>query len=148
MTGARLIRRTLSQGNFFLSLPYAMIDHAPKIQYRIEKQNAFDPTYIHRREPYHLDTITLKTPISPTDYRTLYAFLIADGTQYYIEFETDSVLRQFPLFFTQLPACPDDLHEYPAEITLTMESRYTDPLSIINFDIVALGAFHESFTTT
>lgn len=145
MNGVRLIRRTQSSGNFFYLLPYCMVEHQPKVQYRIDKANAFNPTILHRREPYHVDTITLKTPITPTDYRSLYAFLLAESLTYYVEFETDGVLRQYPVVFSQLPACPDDLHEYPAEISLVAESRYVDPLSIINFDLMVLADTHESF---
>jgi hypothetical protein len=145
MNGIRLIRRTLSSGNFFYSLPDCMIDYQPKIEYKINKTNAFDPTILHRRSPYHVDTLSLKTPITPTLYRSLYAFLIAETLTLYVEFTLDGVLRQYSITLTQLPACPDDLHEYPAEISLVAESRYTDPLTIINFDLVALMDTQQSY---
>lgn len=145
MNGCRLIDRRTTGEIEFLSLPAAMIDYSPKKAYRVEKQNAFDPTYIHRREPYHYDEISITSPVTPAEYLALYAFLtLADASQYYVEYTSNGINKQFPVTITELPACPDDLHEYPSIIKLKMVSRYITTPGYINFDTVMMADDQEN----
>ncbi len=49
MSGFRMIRVDNS-GHSIYTCEEAVIEYAPKLKYRIEKKNAFDPTILHQRE--------------------------------------------------------------------------------------------------
>lgn len=135
MTGIRLICRTLTEGNLFLSLTHAMVKYSPNLKYRLEKKNAYDPTYTHRREPYHHDGFNIDVCLDPVGYAQLYAYLQNIG-DFYLEYSSNSVMKQFPVEITQMPVCPDDLHEHPAMTSIAFQSLYVGTLPFINFDII------------
>lgn len=140
VTGIRLIVRTLAAGNVILSLPHAMVDFKPKVKYKYEKANAFDPTYIHRREPYHVDEFALASPVTSAEYGALYDYLNRDDAlQYYLEYRSNGVLKQFPVDISDFPECPDDLHEHPATVKFSAVSRYVGNPGFVNFDGFAIA---------
>lgn len=147
MNGARLVCRMLSGEVVFMALPDAMVQYAPSLLYRVEKQNAFDPTYTHRREPYHRDEFTVDSPVSPSLYQQVYDFLLLGGA-YYLEYTSNAALRQFPVVIQGLPKCPDDLHEYPAVIQLRFVAMYVNTPGVINWMTLMLSDFYETVVTT
>lgn len=118
------------------SYPDAKIDYQPGVKYRVDKDNAFDSSIIHRRGAYCVDRITVMSPITPALYDNVYAMLLRDVPTY-IEFYRNNVRKQFKITsIVDLPTCPDDLNEYPDLIKFTVESRYTLPQSIVNFTYI------------
>ncbi|MDP3113676.1 MAG: hypothetical protein Q8M98_02770 [Candidatus Cloacimonadaceae bacterium] len=134
MKGFRMIRT--GSGNSFYACTNGQVEYVPKLKYRIEKKNAYDPTFIHQREPYREDVINLEAVLRPEEYSAFLYFLTIPG-KFYIEFTMfGTLVRQFPVTITQLPKMPDDLHEYPEKIKVSLESRYTGELTFINFDYI------------
>ncbi|MDP2173455.1 MAG: hypothetical protein Q8J62_06745 [Candidatus Cloacimonadaceae bacterium] len=134
MKGFRMIRT--GSGNSFYTCENGQVEYVPKLKYRIEKKNAYDPAILHQREPYREDTINIEAVLRPEEYSAFLYFLTQPG-KFYIEFTWYSTqIRQFPVTVAQLPKMPDDLHEYPEKIKVTLESRYTGELTNINFDYI------------
>ncbi len=133
MNGWRMIR--VSSGNSVYACERGTVEYSPKLKYRIEKKNAFDPAYIHRREPYREDEFTLEAPLLPEFYASLLYFLTQPGS-FYLEFDHAGARKQFPVTIDSLPRCADDLHEYRDAVKFTLESRYTGTPTAINFDII------------
>ncbi|MDP3114060.1 MAG: hypothetical protein Q8M98_04705 [Candidatus Cloacimonadaceae bacterium] len=134
MKGFRMIRT--GSGNSFYTCENGQVEYVPKLKYRIEKKNAFNPVILHQREPYREDAINIEAVLRPEEYSAFLYFLTIPG-KFYIEFTWYSTLiRQFPVTVTQLPKMPDDLHEYPEKIKVSLESRYTGELAFINFDYI------------
>lgn len=122
-----------------------MITVKPVLKHRIEKANAFDPTIIHRRFPYHEDEFTLEGPCSPEKYHELIAFLNTDGALYLL-YESAGVIMQYRIEVSALPSCPDDLHEHPDMISYTVVSRYINYDPVIDEEIQTLTEFDETIT--
>lgn len=149
VTGFRLIARTVAAGNVFCELPHGMVDYEPKRKYKYEKANAFDPTYIHRREPYHVDNFGLSSPLTSAEYTALDTFLNrTDVLQLYLEYKSAGALKQFPVDISDLPQCPDDLHEHPAVVKFSAVSRYVGSPGYVNFDGFSMADDNESVITT
>jgi len=135
MIGFRMIRT--GNGNSYYSCENGQVEYVPKLKYRIEKKNAFDPTILHQREPYREDTINIEAILYPEEYNAFLYFLTQEG-RFYIEFTFyGTLVRQYPVIVTQLPKMPDDLHEDPEKIKVTLESRYTEELTFINFEYIS-----------
>lgn len=134
MKGFRMIRT--GSGNSFYTRDNGRVEYVPKLKYRIEKKNAYDHAILHQREPYREDVINIEAVLRPEEYSAFLYFLTIPG-KFYIEFTMyGTFIKQFPVIITQLPKMPDDLHEYPEIIKLSLESRYTGELTIINFDYI------------
>lgn len=72
----------------------------------------------------------------PHEYYDLLSFLTNTG-RFYIEFTAHGSLKsQFPVTISQLPKCPDDLHEYPEKIKFSLESRYMGSPGYVDFSII------------
>ncbi|HPS39918.1 MAG TPA: hypothetical protein PL124_10930, partial [Candidatus Cloacimonadota bacterium] len=78
-----------------------------------EKKNAFDPSIITQREEYREDSFDLQATLNPDEYYTLMGFITATGNLYLEYTAYNEIKSQFPVTVSQLPKCPDDLHEYP-----------------------------------
>lgn len=147
INGFRLILRDGATVSF-ISCPYGAIDYHPNLKYRVAKGNAFDPTLIHRREPWHEDTFDVSAVLDPDEYYSMLHLLQGAG-QLYLEYTAyDAVTHQFPVEVASLPACPDDLHEYPAQIKFGLVSRYINPPGLINFEIVVSDDENEIVLST
>jgi len=141
MKGFKMIR--VDNGYSTYTCEDALIEYIPKQKYRIEKKNAFDPTILHQREAYREDTINIEAIMYPEQYSAFLYFLTQPG-KFYIEFNWYSIItRQFPVTIAQLPKMPDDLHEYPEKIKVTLESRYTGTPTTINFNYYTQIDEHE-----
>jgi len=143
MTGFKIIRiGTLTTQ---IVCPAGMIDWTPNLKYRVEKRNAFDPTYLHRREPFHEDAFKLSIPASPDEYHALLSMLNQDGA-YYLLFDSAGSTMQFPVEVDKLPPCQDDLHEYPLITSLSLVSRYLNYTPPTTPNAQAITEFDESLT--
>lgn len=132
----KLIR--VSSHRYDFHAPSGMLEYRPSQKYRIEKQNAFDPTFIHLREAYREDSFMLEAVLSPPDYDDL-LYILTDSGSLYLEFES----KQFPVTVKSLPACPDDLLQYPDIVKFTLESRYWDTPGTMDFSIFSLTDYDE-----
>jgi len=111
-----------------------IVEYEPDIKYRIEKKNAFDPTIIIRREPYHEDTITCTAILNPEEYNILVSH-ITNVEQLFIEFDLANTTMQFPILVDKLPKLDDDSRSFKGELKITFTSIYQE-LVPINFDAV------------
>ena len=74
--------------------------------------------------------------MQPSEYYNLLSFLTNTG-KLYLEFTAyNNIKSQFPVTISQLPKCPDDLHEYPEKIKFSLESRYIGSPGYIDFSII------------
>lgn len=137
--GFLLIRRALDLSVSYCSVPTGEVEHNPVRKWRLEKRNAFDPTVLHQREEYREDKFDLQAVLDPDEYHAVIAFLTQEG-QYYLEFTAyGEVKHQYPVVITELPKCPDDLHEYTAKVKFGCEARYIGTPGYINFGIIIGG---------
>ncbi|MDD4027387.1 MAG: hypothetical protein PHO75_04360, partial [Candidatus Shapirobacteria bacterium] len=116
--------------------------------YRIEKKNAFDPSKLHQREPYREDSFELQATLNPDEYYTLLSFITATGNLYLEYNAYNTINSQFPVTISQLPKCPDDLHEYPTKIKLSLESRYIGSPGYIDFNIIIIDDDGDTVTNS
>jgi hypothetical protein len=112
----------------------ATVDYQPDIKYRIEKKNAFDPTIIIKREPYHDDVIECQAILLPSEYETLSSKLTS-ADKLYIEFDSGNKTLQFPVTVEKLPKLEDDSRSFKSKIKFTLNSIYKQ-LNYIDFDNV------------
>ena len=133
--GFRLIRWS-SEGIFFLICEHGEVEYIPSRKYRIEKKNAFNPTIVHQREEYREDGFDLQVTLNPSEYYNLLSFLNNTGKLYLEYTAFDTIKSQFPVTISQLPKCPDDLHEYPEKIKFSLESRYIGSPGYVDFSII------------
>lgn len=137
ISGFRLIRRTPGGVHYF-NCTNGQVDYNPGRKYRLEKRNAFDPSILHQREEYREDSFDLQAILTPEEYNTLVSFITAAG-QLYLEYTAyNEVKSQFPVRVTNLPKCPDDLHEYPEKVKFSLESRYIGSPGYIDFGIIVI----------
>lgn len=123
----------------------ARVDYTPSKKYRIEKRNAFDPAYLHRRGAYCEDTITVTAILTPAGYEALKNMFAAPG-KLYVEFAVQgSLLRQYPVIVTGFPQLTDDLREYPDETKITLLSRYSGNLEVIDWDTYSIPDGMENY---
>lgn len=123
----------------------ARVDYNPFKKYRIEKRNAFDPSYFHRRGAYYEDTITVSAILSPSWYEALKNMFASPG-QLYVEFTVQStLLRQYPVIVTGFPQLSDDLREYTDETKITLVSRYSTTPEVIDWDTYSIPDGMENF---
>ncbi len=132
--GFKLIR--WDDGVHYLFCEDGQVDYNPVRKYRTEKKNAFNPAYLHRREPYREDSFDLEVVLEPQQYYTLMDFILGPGKLYLEYTAYNSVNSQFPVTITQLPKCPDDLHEYPTKIKFSLESRYVGSPGYVDFGTI------------
>jgi len=144
--GFKLIRWA-EDGIFYFLCPHGQIEYSPNRKYRIEKKNAYDPTIIHRREAYREDTFDLEAILEPSEYYALLNFLLGPGKLYLEYTAHNTVNSQFPVIISQLPKCPDDLHEYSAKVKFSLESRYVGSPGYIDFSIIIVTDFDETITS-
>lgn len=144
--GFKLIRWA-EDGIFYFLCPHGQIEYSPNRKYRIEKKNAYDPTIIHRREAYREDIFDLEAILEPSEYYALLNFLLGPGKLYLEYTAYSNISNQFPVTITQLPKCPDDLHEYPTKIKFSLESRYVGSPGYIDFSIIIVTDTDETVTS-
>jgi hypothetical protein len=133
MSGFRMIRVDTS-GHSIYTCEEAIIEYAPKLKYRIEKKNAFDPTILHQRESYREDTISLEIIQLPEEFNAFTYFLTQEG-KFYIEFiMIGTLVKQFPVIVTQYPKAADEIREDPEKVKVTLQSSYIGSPGFINFD--------------
>jgi hypothetical protein len=118
MSGFRMIRVDTS-GHSIYTCEEAVIEYAPKLKYRIEKKNAFDPTILHQRESYREDTISLEIIQYPEEFHAFTYFLTQEGKFYIV---------------TQYPKAADEIREDPEKVKVTLQSSYIGSPGFINFD--------------
>lgn len=141
--GFKLIR-CADDGIYYFLCPNGQVEYAPNQKYRIEKKNAYDPTLIHRREAYREDSFDLEAVLEPSEYYSLMSFLLSSGRLYLEYTAYNSISSQFPVTISQLPKCPDDLHEYPTKVKLSLESRYIGSPGYIDFGVIIITDFDET----
>lgn len=122
-TAVRLVRVD-SGGIHKLLKPHALVDYKPDKKFQVEKQNAFDPTYYHRRGPYREDRIDVAFIITAEEYPELLEFVTLPGALY-IEFTwAGPVILQLPCVCDSLPEMRDDGREYRDEFRARFTARY------------------------
>ncbi len=141
--GFKLIRRA-DDGIYYFFCQNGQVEYAPNQKYRIEKKNAYDPTIIHRSEAYREDSFDLEAVLEPADYYSLMSFLLSPGRLYLEYTAYNNINSQFPVTISQLPKCPDDLHEYPTKVKFSLESRYIGSPGYIDFGIIIITDFDET----
>ena len=141
--GWKLIRQDDQGINYYLC-QNGQVEYEPTQKYRMEKKNAYDPTIIHRREVYREDSFDLEAVLEPADYYSLMSFLLSPGRLYLEYTAYNSINSQFPVTISQLPKCPDDLHEYPTKVKFSLESRYIGSPGYIDFGIIIITDFDET----
>ena len=141
--GFKLIRWA-DQGIYYLNCPNGQIEYSPSQKYRIEKKNVYDPTIIHRREAYREDSFDLEAVLEPSEYYSLMNFLLGSGKLYLEYTAYSSHNSQFPVTISELPKCPDDLHEYPTKVKISLESRYIGSPGYIDFSIIIITDLDET----
>lgn len=109
-----------------------IVEYEPEIKYRIEKKNAFDPTIIIRRDPYHEDSIECEAILLPVEYDNLVNH-ITTANELYIEFDTADETLQFPITFDKLPKLEDDSRSFMNKVKFSFKSIYQS-LSHIDFN--------------
>ena len=144
--GFKLIRWA-DDGIDYFFCQNGQVEYAPNQKYCIEKKNAYDPTIIHRREAYREDSFDLEAVLEPSEYYSLMSFLLSPGRLYLEYTAYNSINSQFPVTITQLPKCPDDLHEYPTKVKFSLESRYIGSPGYIDFGIIAIEDDGETVTS-
>lgn len=133
MSGFRMIRVDTS-GHSIYNCEEAVIEFAPKLKYRIEKKNAFDPTILHQRESYREDTITIELIQYPEEFSAFTYFLTQEG-KFYIEFiPFGTWVKQYPVIVTQYPKPSDEIREDPEKVKIVLQSSYIGSPGFINFD--------------
>jgi hypothetical protein len=116
----------------------ARVDYQPNKKYRVEKKNAFDPTYIHRREPYYEDSIAIAAILTPTLYSALDAMFRTPGLLF-VEFaHQGGYVKQFQVEVTGFPTLNDDLREYTSETKISLVARYSTPPAVIDWDTYSI----------
>ena len=141
--GWKLIRQDDQGVNYYYCLN-GQVEYEPTQKYRLEKKNAYDPTYLHRREAYREDSFELEGVLTAQEYYDLMEFLLGEGRLYLEYTAYNSINSQFPVTLTQLPKCPDDLHEYPVKVKFSLESRYIGSPGYIDFGIIIITDFDET----
>lgn len=141
--GWKLIRQDDQVVNYYLC-QNGQVEYEPTQKYRLEKKNAYDPTYLHRREAYREDSFDLEAVLEPSEYYSLMSFLLSSGRLYLEYTAYNSISSQFPVTISQLPKCPDDLHEYPTKVKFSLESRYIGSPGYIDFGIIIITDFDET----
>lgn len=137
ISGFNLIRLTPG-GVHYLNCTNGQVDYNPERKFRLEKKNAFDPSIIHYRDEYHVDTFDLQAILTPEGYNTLMSFITSAG-QLYLEYTAyNEVKSQFPVRVTNFPKCPDDLHEYSDKVKFIVESRYVGSPGYIDFENIQI----------
>jgi len=142
MSGFRMIRVDTS-GHSTYTVEEAIIEYAPKLKYRIEKKNAFDPTIIHQRESYREDTITIEIIQYPEEFSAFTYFLTQEG-KFYIEFiQFGTLVKQYPVIVTQYPKASEEIRDDPEKVKVVLQSSYIGSPGFINFDTYSLLDEHE-----
>lgn len=108
--------------------------YQPELKYRIEKKNAFDPTLIIKRDPYHEDLIDCEAILNPEEYEELYLFL-TDYDALYLEFDSSEHTLQYPVQINKLPKLEDELRSFKGNFKFTLKSIYT-VLTPIDFNSI------------
>lgn len=131
-TAVKLIRVD-STGIHTLQKNDCRVDLRPAKKFAVEKQNAFDPTYYHRRGPYREDRIDVVFIIKAAEYPGLLEFVTLPGALY-IEFTWGgSTVLQLPCICQDLPDVGDDGRELVSEVSAQFLARYRSH-SPINWD--------------
>ncbi len=115
-------------------VPNGVVEYQPGIKYRIEKKNAFDPTIVIRREPYHEDAIECEALLNAAEYDELFEHL-TDADQLFIEFDAAETTLQFPVTTDKLPKLEDDSRSHRGRVKFTLKSVYQQ-LNPIDFDSI------------
>ncbi len=124
--GFRLVKDTGS-GVVTLDVPRARVEWKPKERWRVEKQNAFDPTIVLRRGRYHEDDIDCVAILWPAESNALRDFLNTDeGDALFIIYDYDNSTRHFPVAIDKLPPASDEAREFRQEIKLSFTALYDE----------------------
>jgi hypothetical protein len=141
--GWKLIRQDDQVVNYYLC-QNGQVEYEPTQKYRLEKKNAYDPTYLDRRDAYREDSFDLQATLNPDECYILMNFITASGSLYLEYTAYNEVRSQFPVTVSQFPKCPDDLHEYPEKVKFSLESRYIGSPGYIDFGIIIITDFDET----
>lgn len=95
----------------------------PQKKWQYEKQNAFDPTMVHRRGAYRHDVFNLEAVVTPAEYQILIDKLTVSDTILLFYMHGNAQI-QASVKLDKLPECPDDLHEYPGRVSFTLYADY------------------------
>ena len=110
------------------------VEYEPVIKYRIEKKNAFDPTIIIKREPYHEDSIECEAILLPVEFDNLIEHL-TNADQLYIEYDIIDKTLQFPITIDKLPKLEDETRSFKSKVKFICKSIYQQ-LNPIDFDSI------------
>ncbi len=132
-----IINQTIKLINFSTSVNMKVIENTaidvePSIKYRVSKTNAFDPTKLIQRDPYHEDTIKCESVFTPEELDDLIAFL-KNSSRLYLEFSYLTHTLQYPVIIDKLPKIPDDARFFNTKQSYSFKAIYKT-LEPINFD--------------
>lgn len=125
-TFLRIIKPLNPTGYVDLFVADCLIDYEPEIKWQVEKKNAFDTSLVHRRKPYHDDTISCTAPLNPAQTADLAAF-IGDNATLYVQFDLGNTTITLPATVDKMPKWDDDAREWTALIKFTFNASYTEP---------------------
>jgi len=132
--GFYLIKTASGQDVEILAVPKGHVDYQPKIKYRIDKTNAFDPTIIIQRDPYHSDQIKCDAFIDADEYDALLAIL-QNGDKYYIEFNVPGGTFQLPFTINKLPERSNDGRFDKTKVSFSLDCIYVEH-TYIDFELI------------
>jgi len=127
-----------------------MVDlNAPRLRNPlIQMKSAFYPTILHQKDEYREDSFDLQANLNPYEYYTLMIFITGSGGLCLEYTAYNEVRSQFPVTVSQFPKCPDDLHEYPEKVKLSLESRYIGSPGYIDFGIIIIEDDNDTVTSS
>ena len=116
--------RRMVTGRVAATISYeASILYEPKIDYKVNKKNAIDPTIRYRYGMYAEDKITMKCLLCPDEYMKLYRFII-HSDELEIHFRIGGKVMSFPIAHEQIPQMTDNGRLYNEIYTFTFKSVY------------------------
>ena len=125
MNGITLYRVSNAPGISTHYIESGEVEYVPKIKYRIEKKNPFDPRITHKRDMYHEDTFNCEAVLQPWEYKFLMDFLLIEGI-FYLDWSHFFGHQQYEVKVLEYPKCPDELNEYPERVKFVMQAIYVD----------------------
>ncbi|MFA5628134.1 MAG: hypothetical protein WC965_11780 [Thiohalomonadaceae bacterium] len=123
--GFVIIIRVLDGEISYYPVINGVVDYAPEIAWKIEKESAFNPEIIIRKHSYHRDKIDVEVIFNSSQYYEMIDF-ISNADQLYIEFfAAGDIKKQYPISIDKLPKLDDDGRRYLSRYKFQFLSIYT-----------------------
>ncbi len=131
---------SITDGAFTVDQFESKIEYKPKLKYQIDRVSAINPTIRIKKYPYHEDIFEVTSIVSPAEWKTLYNRLNSpagnglEGSVFYIEFERNEEVVQFPVTVDTLPPSPDDSRFVDVEVKYIFVAIYVyyNPIDLSN----------------